>query len=69
MMSWQTINKNGYDKHIEEVYLFINKSFSLAKSLIVLSQCRRVREVYINVTNNGNTSKGMRVEKRILEDD
>jgi hypothetical protein len=69
MISDQTINANGYDKHVEEVSLFINTNFPLAKSLIVLSQCRRVREVTISVTNTNDLSKGMRVEKRILDDD
>jgi hypothetical protein len=69
MMSWQTINKNGYDKHVERLCLFIDEKFPLARSLTVLSQCRRVRGVYINVTNNSEISKGMRVKKRILEDD
>jgi hypothetical protein len=69
MISDQTINANGYDKHTEQVSLFINTNFPLAKSLIVLSQCRRVRKVTISLTNNSDISEGMCVEKRILGDD
>jgi hypothetical protein len=62
MMSWQAINTYGYDKHVEELFLFVNKNFSLTKSLILLSQCRRVREITINVTDNSEIITGMCIE-------
>jgi hypothetical protein len=62
MISSQTINANGYDKHTEQVCLFINKNFSLDKALTILSQCRRVSEVIISVTDNSDIVEGTRIK-------
>lgn len=59
MMSCHTNSVNGYDKYVEQVHLTIDKNFSLGKSLAVLSQCRRVKTLMINVANDGNVVKGM----------
>jgi hypothetical protein len=61
-ISDQTVTTNGYDRHTENVCLFVNNNFSLTKALTVLSQCRRVREVTINVTDDSDMNKGTCVE-------
>jgi hypothetical protein len=59
MMSCRTNSANGYDKHVEQVYLTIAKNFTLGDSLAALSQCRRVKKIIINVAHNGDVGKGM----------
>jgi hypothetical protein len=48
----------GYDRQVEQLDLTIGKNFTLSKSLAVISQCRRVRKIFIHVDNYGDTIKG-----------
>jgi len=59
MMSCRTNSANSYDKYVEQVYLKIDKHFTLSNSLAALSQCHRVKKLTINVTHNEDVSKGM----------
>ena len=62
-VSLTTVSRNGYEQHVERVCLYVNKNFSLNKSLIILSQCSRARELVINTMDDIDTLKG-RVWKR-----
>jgi hypothetical protein len=56
--SCQTNSEIGYDRHVEHLYLKIDKNLTFRKSLTLLSQCRRVRELLINVKDDGDAVKG-----------
>jgi hypothetical protein len=48
-----------YDKQVEQLDVTINKSLTFRKSLAVISQCRRVRQITIYVEINDEVVKGM----------
>lgn len=48
----------GYGTQVEILDLTMDKNSSLNKSLAIISQCRRVRKIYINVKSNNELVKG-----------
>ncbi|CAF1140141.1 unnamed protein product [Rotaria sp. Silwood1] len=51
IMSCQTNTMTGYDSSVEQLDVTIDKSFTLTKSLGMISQCRQVREMTFYVRN------------------
>jgi len=58
MTSCYANNVTDYDRSVEHLYLKIDRNFTLTKSLSMISQYRRVREITIYVQNNGDAVKG-----------
>ncbi|CAF4460758.1 unnamed protein product, partial [Rotaria sp. Silwood2] len=57
MMSCQMNNITGYDSSVEQLNVTIDKSFTLLKSLGIISQCHQVREMTFYVRDTGDTVK------------
>ena len=60
-VSSAVVHGNGYEKRVGKVWLYIKKSFSLSTSLVVLSQCRRVRKIVLFLMDDTNTLEGMSI--------
>jgi hypothetical protein len=58
MISCHTNGATGYERQVEQLDLEVNKNFTFSKSLTVISQCRRVREITIHVRNYDDAVKG-----------
>jgi hypothetical protein len=50
---------NGYDKRIEILEVFVSRNFTLSKSLAIISQCHRVKEIKFWMDNGGDPVQGM----------
>lgn len=59
-ISLAAIRDSGYEKCVKRIWLFINENFSSNKSLLLLSQCHRAREVMINIMDDLGALKGTR---------
>jgi hypothetical protein len=65
IMSCQTNSAAGYDRQVKHLYVKIDKNLTLTKSLAVISQCHRMRELIIFVRNNGDVVKGTCIENKL----
>jgi hypothetical protein len=52
MMPYCANNVDDYDRSLEQLYLWIDTKFGLARSLPMLRQCRRVKGITIVVEND-----------------
>lgn len=59
IISNQTDRSAGYDDSVKEIELLLDQNFSLSKSIEILSQCQRVREITIYERNTDDTVKSM----------
>lgn len=57
-ISLATVSQTGYAQYVQKVCLYVNKNFPLNKSLMVLSQCSRARELVINIIDDIDALKG-----------
>ncbi|CAF3124977.1 unnamed protein product [Rotaria socialis] len=57
IMSCRTNMISGYDSSVKQLEVKIDKNFTLKKALGIISQCRRVKEITIYVTNSIDTIK------------
>jgi hypothetical protein len=55
----QVNHENGYDKQVKELEVIIDKNLTLAKSLSIIAQCRRMKELVIFVSSDDNATDGM----------
>ncbi len=59
MVTCHANSELGYDRQVKQLDVTIDNSFTFGKSLSGISQCRRVRQINIQIRSNGNTVKGM----------
>jgi hypothetical protein len=59
MVSCHANSEIGYDRQVKQLDVTIDKYFTFSKSLSGISQCRRVRQITIEIRSNDNTVKGM----------
>jgi hypothetical protein len=59
MMSSRTSRVAGYDRQIDDLVVNIDRDFTLARSLGVIAQCRRMKELVVFMNESGGTAEGM----------
>ncbi|UJR32407.1 hypothetical protein I4U23_019869 [Adineta vaga] len=57
LMSKPTKCKTGYDERVKKIEIIIDKNLTLAKSLAVIAQCRRLRHLVISINSEEETIK------------
>jgi hypothetical protein len=66
IMSCRTNMISGYDRSVKQLEVKIDKKFTLKKALGIISQCRRVKEIAIYVTDSVDTIKGIYTRRKTL---